>query len=49
MPYTSVDNYNPITSKSQCCEDKLFATGRVENNKDFPLLYLLNVQRKPLK
>ena len=46
MPYTSVDKYEPITSKSQCHANELFAIGRDKNNEDYLPLNILNVQRK---
>ena len=46
LPYTSVDKYEPITSKSQCHANELFAIGRDRNNEDYLPLNILNVQRK---
>ena len=33
LQYTPVNRYKPITSKSQCCANKLFKIGRAENNE----------------
>ena len=35
FPSTSIDKYEPITSKDQCCANKLFIISRTENNKDY--------------
>ena len=32
LPSTPSDKYKPCTGKAQCHADKLFATGKVENN-----------------
>ena len=45
LPSTPKDKYNPCTSKAQCCANKLFAIGRVENNEYCFLLNLLTVQK----
>ena len=42
---TSLNNYNPSTSKSQCHAIKLFAIDRVEKNEGCFLLNLLILQR----
>ena len=44
IPYTSVDKYEHITMKSQCCTNKLFIIVRDEKWGVFPR-DLLNVQR----
>ena len=41
---TPSDKYDPCTRKSQCCDNELFALGRVENNKDCFTLNILIVQ-----
>ena len=33
LPSTSVKKYNPITSKSQCCDNELFAIGKGRTTK----------------
>ena len=49
FPSTSINKYEPCTRKSQCCANKLFTIGRVENNEyRFPL-NLLIVQREQQK
>ena len=35
LPYISVGNYEPRTSKSQCCANESFSIGREGNNEDF--------------
>ena len=45
LPSTPKDKYKPCTSKAQCCANKLFAIGRVENNEYCFLLNLLTVQK----
>ena len=44
LPSTSVKNYEPSTFKAQCHANELLSIGREENNEDFPLLNILNVQ-----
>ena len=44
LQYTSVNKYEPRTSKSQCHTHDLFSIGRKENNEDFFQLNLLNPQ-----
>ena len=39
FPYTSVNKYEPITSKSQCCADELFKIGWKEKKRIFPAKY----------
>ena len=46
---TSVDKYYPITSKSQCHANELFAMSSAENNEYCFPLNLLNVQREQQK
>ena len=36
FPYMPSNNYESFTRKSQCCANKLFTIGRVENTEDFP-------------
>ena len=40
LPSTSVNNYEPSTSKVQCRVNKLSAIVRVENNEYFPAKYI---------
>ena len=39
LPSTPLEKYQPITMKAQCCENELFATGRVKKIS-FPTIYL---------
>ena len=34
FPSTPSDKYKPYTRKAQCCVNKSFAFGRIENNED---------------
>ena len=43
---TSVDKYKLITTKAQCCANRLFPIFSDENNEDFFLINILNVQRE---
>ena len=49
FPSTSINKYEPCTRKSQCCANKLFTIGRVENNEYCFPLNLLIVQREQQK
>ena len=46
IPFKPVDKYVTSTVKSQCCTNELFTLGRDENNEDYFLLHLLNLQRE---
>ena len=46
LPYKPVEKYKPSTSKDYCGANKLFKIDREENNKEFFLLNLLNLQRE---
>ena len=41
----SVNKYEHITMKDQCCSNELFGIGIDENSKDFFPLELFNLQR----
>ena len=45
----SVEEYEPITSKTQCCANELFTIGKEENNDDCFPLNILNLQREQQK
>ena len=46
LSYTSVENYLPSTSESQCCAKELFSFNREENNEDcFPINLLIFSRR----
>ena len=49
LPSTSVNKYEPTTSKSQCCADKLFTSSGAENNEYCFLLNILIVKREQQK
>ena len=49
LPSTPINKYEPCTRKSQCCANKLFTIGRVENNEYCFPLNLLIVQREQQK
>ena len=49
LTFTPRDKYDLCTRKAQCCVNKLFIIGRVENNKDCFLLNILIVQREQKK
>ena len=44
LPYKLVEKYETITSKDQCCANKLFTIGREEDNKYCFLLNILNLK-----
>ena len=42
---TSVNKYESSTSMSQCCASKLLEIGKGENNEDYFLPNIMNVQQ----
>ena len=46
LPSTSVDKYEPITRKAQCCANESFTISTAENNEYLFALNILNVQRE---
>ena len=49
IPSTLIKNYDSSIMKSQCRANDLLVDGRIENNKYFLLLDILNVQREQQK
>ena len=46
LPSTTSNKYNSCTRNIQCCANKLFEIGKVENNEYSPPLNILIVERK---